>query len=180
MPRTTVEKPLTGRIVSGRCLCGAVEIAFTFPAFWAWHDHSTASRRAHGAVYATYIGVWRKNMRIVKGEKSITAYSDEKTGATRRFCAKCGTPMIYERRSSKSMINLPRALFARTGREPRYHLAIEEMQDWAYGGEQLYPLKGYPGVFWTRPKRKKRAPLELDELPLRSTPVRRGRKPQPS
>src|SRR5262245_11819167 len=39
----------SGERVSGRCLCGAVELEIDFPAFWAWHDHSEASRRAHGA-----------------------------------------------------------------------------------------------------------------------------------
>ena len=43
----------SNRRVSGRCLCGAVELEIDFPAFWAWHDHSAASRRAHGAAYAT-------------------------------------------------------------------------------------------------------------------------------
>ena len=55
------------------------------------------------------------------------------------------------------MINIPRALFqSRTGRQPIYHIAIEEMQDWAYAGEPLVPLKGYPGVFWKRSKKKGR------------------------
>ena len=31
---------LSARHVSGRCLCGAVELEIDFPAFWAWHDHS--------------------------------------------------------------------------------------------------------------------------------------------
>jgi len=53
------------------------------------------------------------------------------------------------------MISIPRALFlSRTGRQPIYHIAIEEMQDWAYVGEPLVPLKGYPGVFWKRSKKK--------------------------
>jgi hypothetical protein len=40
------------------------------------------------------------------------------------------------------MVNIPRALFTgRTGREPRYHVAIEELQDWAYTGNRLVPLK---------------------------------------
>ena len=55
------------------------------------------------------------------------------------------------------MVNIPRALFtARTGRKPRYHLGIEELQDWTYTGERLVPLKGYPGVVWEPPKTKKR------------------------
>src|SRR6185312_1319001 len=145
--------------VPGRCLCGAVTFEIDFPAFWAWHDHSLASRRAHGAVYATYVGVWRKHFRILKGQKSVARYEDIATGAKRSFCTRCGTPLIYERKSSRHMINIPRALFtARTGREPRYHVNIAEQQDWAYTGEPLAAVKGYPGLFWVRPKaRKKRS-----------------------
>ena len=55
------------------------------------------------------------------------------------------------------MVNIPRALFAgRTGRQPLYHIAIEELQEWAYTGEPLVPLKGYPGVVCQRSKKKKR------------------------
>ena len=39
----------------GQCLCGAVQFEIGIPARWAWHDHSAASRRAHGAAYATYV-----------------------------------------------------------------------------------------------------------------------------
>ena len=35
--------------VLGRCLCGSVVVEIDYPAFWAWHDHSQASRLAHGA-----------------------------------------------------------------------------------------------------------------------------------
>lgn len=176
----------SARAVKGECLCGAVTIEFDYPAFWAWHDHSLASRRAHGAVYATYIGVWRKKVRITKGAKSVGLYEDAKSGSKRSFCLKCGSPLIYERRSSKSMINLPRALFTtRTGREPRYHLNTSEMQDWNYSGAPLAPLKGYPGVLWERPKsrRKKREDDPLAEL-MRTGVTNKGappsRKPRPS
>jgi len=149
--------------VPGRCLCGAVEIEIDYPAFWAWHDHSYASRTAHGAAYATYVGCWRKHFRVTKGGKDITRFEDQ-AGAARSFCACCGTPLLYERKRSRHMVNIPRALFAsRTGREPRYHVNIEELQDWAWRGEPLVPLKGYPGVVWERPKAKKRRPPRQEE-----------------
>jgi len=54
------------------------------------------------------------------------------------------------------MINVPRALFTSgTGREPRYHIGIDQLQEWTYLGEALAPLKGFPGVVWTKPKRKR-------------------------
>ena len=144
-------------VVTGQCLCGAVQFEMEYPPFWAWHDHSRASRLAHGAVYATYVGTWRKRFRITAGEREINRFEEKETGAVRSFCRRCGTPLIYERTRSRPMINIPRALFqSRTGRQPIYHIGIEEMQDWAYAGEPLVPLKGYPGVFWKRSKKRGR------------------------
>ena len=129
-------------VVTGQCLCGAVQFEMEYPAFWAWHDHSRASRLAHGAVYATYVGTWRKRFRITAGEREINRFEEKETGAVRSFCRRCGTPLIYERTRSRHMINIPRALFqSRTGRQPIYHIGIEEMPDWAYAGEPLVPLR---------------------------------------
>lgn len=144
-------------IAVGRCLCGAVEIEIDTPAFWAWHDHSRASRLVQGAAYATYIGCWKRRVRVAKGEDALTRFEDAQTKTARSFCARCGTPIFYERHHSPKMVNLPRALFeTRTGREPRYHIRIEDTPEWAYRGEKLVPLKGFPGVVWERPGRKKR------------------------
>src|ERR1700752_4875256 len=147
-----------GKPAQGRCLCGKVCFEIDVPARWAWNDHSAASRRAHGAAYATYVGSWRKRFRITKGKTTIARYEDTETGTARSFCSRCGTPLTYERARSPHMVNLPRALFAgRTGRQPLYHIAIEELQEWAYTGEPLVPLKGFPGVVWQRSKKKRRA-----------------------
>jgi hypothetical protein len=143
--------------VRGHCLCGAVTIEIGHPARWAWHDHSKTSRHAHGAAYATYVGSWRSRFRIVKGAAQIARYEAKDGRWARTFCARCGTPLTYERAHAPQMVNIPRALFeAGTGREPLYHVAIEERPDWSYAGAALGPLKGYPGVVWERPKRRKR------------------------
>lgn len=141
---------------AGQCLCGAVRFEIDYPARWAWHDHGRASRLAHGAAYATYVGSWRKRFRVTAGERDIARYKDK--GAARSFCRRCGTPLIYERAHARHMVNIPRALFAsRTGRQPLYHVGIEELQDWTYAGGPLVPLKGFPGVVWQRSKKRKRS-----------------------
>ena len=161
MTKASTEKK---SVATARCACGAIEMAVQYPAFWAWHDHSDASRRAQGSAYATYVGSWKSRVRVVKGAKSIHTYEDKIAKGTRSFCATCGTPVMYERASAPKWVNIPRAIFTtRTGREPRYHLHIEEAPEWAYRGETLSPLKGYPGVMWSKPKRKKRA---AEEWPL--------------
>lgn len=140
---------------AGQCLCGTVRFEIDYPARWAWHDHSRASRLAHGAAYATYVGSWRKRFRVTAGERDIARYEDK--GAARSFCRRCGTPLIYERAHAPHMVNIPRALFAnRTGRQPFYHVGIDELQDWTYAGAPLVPLKGFPGIVWQRSRKKKK------------------------
>lgn len=150
-----------GEVAVGACVCGAVEVEIGVPARWAWHDHAAASRHAHGAAYATYVGSWRSRFRFLAGEEHVTRYEDEAAGTMRSFCARCGTPLAYERARSPQMVNVPRALFAtRTGREPRYHMNLAQQADWTYLGEPLAPLKGYPGVMRERPRKKRRPPPE--------------------
>src|ERR1700750_673699 len=89
---------------TGQCLCGKITFEIDVPARWAWHDHSAASRRAHGAAYATYVGSWKKRFRITKGKAALTRYEDAATKTARSFCASCGTPIIYERARSPHMV----------------------------------------------------------------------------
>lgn len=144
----TIEHKTGPTRAEAACACGAVVVEIAVPAQWAWHDHSPASRRAHGAAYATYVGSWASRFRIVAGEDQLSHYEDKENRATRSFCSVCGTPMLYRR--NKQNVNIPRALFTSgVGREPRYHIRIDELRDWAYLGEKLKPLKGFPGVVWT-------------------------------
>jgi hypothetical protein len=152
------ETPAGPTRAEGACACGAVRLEIGVPARWAWHDHSPASRHAQGCAYATYVGSYRSRFRYLAGEELVTRYENPQTGTARSFCARCGTPLVYERFHSKTMVNLPRALFSSgVGREPLYHIGIAEEPAWAYRQERLKPLKGYPGVVWTGPRKKPRA-----------------------
>src|SRR3979409_1322162 len=84
----------TAKPVAGRCLCGAVQFEIDYPARWAWHDHSAASRRAHGAAYATYVGSWRNRFRVIKGKAHISRFEDKASKSVRGFSAHCGTPLF--------------------------------------------------------------------------------------
>jgi hypothetical protein len=163
-PRKTTDKlpkPKNADLkeIEGACVCGEVVVAVVYPAFWAWHDHSKATRHAHGAAYATFIGSYKSRVRVAKGEQLLARFENETTGTARSFCARCGTPIFYERPHAPRWVNIPRSLFtARTGREPRYHIGLAEAAEWEYRGEAVKPLKGYPGVMIERPRKKKLDP----------------------
>ena len=91
-------------IATGQCLCGKVTFEIDVPARWAWHDHSAASRRAHGATYATYVGSWKKRFRIISGKTALTRYEDKATRTARSFCAHCGTPVMSETSGARDLV----------------------------------------------------------------------------
>ncbi len=161
-PKAKAPRMSAAATISGQCLCGAVEIDVDVPVFWAWHDHSAATRRAHGAAYATFVGCWKSKVRVKKGEAMVARFVDTERKHVRHFCSRCGSPLMFERGHSPKMVNIPRALFAgRTGRETKYHVAIDQLQDWAYLGAPVGPLKGYPGVTVERTRKKRGKTPEL-------------------
>ena len=84
---------------------------------------------------------------VTRGQDVLARFDDVARRQVRTFCSRCGTPVMFTRASSPKWVNIPRALFTeRTGREPKYHVAIDQLQDWAYLGAPVGPLKGYPGV----------------------------------
>ena len=90
---------------AGGCVCGAVRLEIDVPAVWAWHDHSARSRHAQGAAYATYVGSWRSRFRILEGGEHLTRFEDAEAGTARSFCARCGTPLLYERARSPKIVS---------------------------------------------------------------------------
>jgi hypothetical protein len=129
-PKPTKRRARAAVTISGACLRGTVAIEADAPVFWAWHDHSEASRRADGAASATYIGCCKSRVRVAGGEDVLARLDDLKRRQVRSFCSPCGTPMMFTRGGSPKRVNIPRALFgARTGREAKHHVAIEQFRD---------------------------------------------------
>jgi hypothetical protein len=169
--KTAKPKLKAAAVISGRCLCGAIEVETDAPVFWSWHDHTAPSRRAHGAAYATYVGTYRSKVRVVKGEDALSHFVEEGTGNKRSFCSACGTPVLYARKGSPKWVNIPRALFTgRTGRESRYHVGYEQLQDWAYLGAPVGPVKKYPGLMMERARKKAKAEESLFDAEMFGAP----------
>ena len=92
LPRTCDET----KVFSRRRQCRTVRLEIDYPARWAWHDHKRASRIAHGAAYASYVGSWRKRFCIMAGECSdaggLTACQVDVRSCQAIFRAAAGRP----------------------------------------------------------------------------------------
>ena len=97
--------------------------------------------------------------------------------STRSFCSRCGTPLLYERKRSPHMVNIPRALFAgRTGRELAITWPSKSFRIGPTQASGLSPSRAIPVSSGNRPKSRRR-PRDVDDLEFldRRVPSARAR-----
>lgn len=86
-------KQLTGKAITGRCLCGAVcyqaQASISAPTLC----HCASCRRASGAHVLGWLTVRATDFRILHGAP-VTFTSSP--GVRRTFCATCGSPLMYQ------------------------------------------------------------------------------------
>jgi hypothetical protein len=79
--------------LEGGCLCGFVRYRAEGPASNETACHCSLCRRSSGAPFVAWFSVPAAGFRFTSGEPTCFASSDH---ATRRFCARCGTPLTFQ------------------------------------------------------------------------------------
>lgn len=80
--------------IPGSCACGAVHFEVEGDPRFVAHCHCENCRRAHGAGAVTWAGFGDEQVRILGGADVVASW-DTPTGARRRFCSVCGSPMFF-------------------------------------------------------------------------------------
>ena len=79
-------------MITGGCFCGAIRYEAATPAFHETICHCADCRRAVGAHAVGWLSVSRSAL-VLTGEPVCFRSS---AGATRSFCGRCGTSLLYE------------------------------------------------------------------------------------
>ncbi len=79
----------------GQCLCGAVRYEADNVSDKMGHCHCSMCRKFHGAAFATYGAVAKRDFRWLAGESELATYLAE-NGTKRRFCRQCGSSLVFE------------------------------------------------------------------------------------
>ncbi|HYE36461.1 GFA family protein [Methylocaldum sp.] len=81
-------------MVTGGCLCGAIEYEIDGQLHFARNCHCSMCRRATGAAFATWAYVEKKDFRLTKGQALLVHYPSS-PGIVRTFCQVCGSTLQY-------------------------------------------------------------------------------------
>lgn len=126
----------------GRCLCGAVRFHARPPSKWVAHCHCSRCQRAHGAGFVTWVGFEAGQVTITDPTDALR-WHEALTGASRGFCSRCGTPMIFKSPRWAGELHLARALFVTPlDREPQVHVHVESAVPWLHLGDTLPRKRG--------------------------------------
>jgi hypothetical protein len=80
------------KMITGGCLCGAMQYEIASPLQWARNCHCAMCRKATGAAFATWALVERGNFRWVRGEEQLGRYPSSPE-MVRTFCKLCGSTL---------------------------------------------------------------------------------------
>ncbi|HEX9795137.1 MAG TPA: GFA family protein [Planctomycetota bacterium] len=118
------------KVRQGGCACGVVRFEVALPTKWVANCHCQNCRRAHGAAFVTYAGYPKSAFRWTAGADDLAAWATP-TGATRRFCRRCGTTLSYEGPRWADEIHLARATIeGELDKPPGGHAYVDHKAAW--------------------------------------------------
>jgi hypothetical protein len=85
--------PETSSVLTGKCMCGAVEYAVDDAFEYSMNCHCSNCRRTTGSAFKPFAGIERQRLRVVKGDGAGLVYgsADE---AHDVHCSTCGS-LLY-------------------------------------------------------------------------------------
>ncbi|MEO2094586.1 MAG: GFA family protein [bacterium] len=132
--------------IAGSCYCQAVRYSARLPTRFVAHCHCDNCRRAQGAGIVTYAGFLDELFEIEAGAEFISDYTSD-TGSTRRFCAVCGTTILFQGPRWPGEVHLLVAnLAGELDRAPGAHVYADRAPAWCPIHDDLPRLGGTSGV----------------------------------
>lgn len=129
--------------IQGSCLCGAVSFKLETPTRFFSHCHCETCRRAHGAAFVSWTGVPDERFEWLSGEDLVTGFQSSHH-ATRSFCSRCGTHLLYASIDWPGKKYVPVAtLTDPMDREPEDHIHIGDAVGWCELGDDLPRHEGF-------------------------------------
>lgn len=123
------------------CLCAAVGWELDGPFALLSHCHCSRCRKAHGAGFATYVGVPAGRIRL-QGGAAVTSF-ESSAGFWRAFCRHCGT--VVPAAPFKGVVFSPVGPFDdEPGPSPGAHIFVDSKAAWVEITDALPRYAAYP------------------------------------
>jgi hypothetical protein len=117
-------------VLTGHCLCGAVQYEISGEPLALLYCHCEECRRATGSSLNTSVLVRCGDFHIVSGEDSVSFY-ESSPGNRRHFCSRCGSPVFKRFPEPPNFVTVRAGtLDSDPGIRPSGHIWVSEKAPW--------------------------------------------------
>ena len=117
-------------MIKGHCECRRVQFEVDGEIEDFSHCHCSQCRRMHGAAFATFAGVAKRELRYISGENALTLYASSPSHE-RAFCSVCGSSIYAALGSEPETLYLSMSTLEGDPPRPRgYHIFVGSKAAW--------------------------------------------------
>ena len=132
-------------IISGSCLCGAVQYEISGDPTKFYHCHCTRCRKATGTGHATNLFIQPGTLKWIKGEGMMKFYKvPEAKRFARQFCTTCGSPLPRVVPDTDIVILPAGTLDTEPAIKPQARIFWDSRASWSCSGDGLPTFSEYP------------------------------------
>ena len=118
----------TGRILAGKCYCGAVEYVVEDAFLYAANCHCSNCRRTTGSAFKPFAGIERGKLAITKGETELMIFGRKDANDT--HCGICGS-LLFSVVRGGAFVHVPMGtLIDDPTIRPTHHIFVGSKAPW--------------------------------------------------
>jgi hypothetical protein len=130
------------RVLTGRCLCGAVTYAVADAFHYAMYCHCSNCRRATGSAFKPFAGVPREKLSIVQGEQYVRTYGEGENFDV--HCRECGSLLYSVVREGTYVHVTMGTLVDAPSIRPSKHMFVGSKANWHDITDDLPQYEAFP------------------------------------
>ncbi|WP_350145366.1 GFA family protein [Haliea sp.] len=130
-------------IISGSCVCGAVEFSVQDKFIYSGYCHCSMCRKSSGASGTAIGGIPKEHFSVTTGEEHVKRFSRSKESVS-CFCTNCGST-LYGEKPATAMVHVRYgALNSSPTLLPQAHMHVSSKADWYEILDELPQFSEFP------------------------------------
>ena len=117
------------RMLSGKCLCGAVHYAVADEFRYALNCHCSDCRRATGSAFKPFAGIERAKLELTQGKERVFVFGDEQANHD-VHCGVCGSLLFSVVQGGASVHVTLGSLVDEPTMRPTAHIFVGDKAPW--------------------------------------------------
>jgi len=127
----------------GTCMCEGIQFEYTGTPFSFNLCHCKMCQKFGGGAFGSFIGLKKENFKYIQGKDLETVFTSSEW-ASRAFCSKCGSSLMYLYHEMPDSLFVSAGLFDDDpGIRPKRHIFVKDQCSWFEITDSIEQIEKY-------------------------------------